>query len=369
MSVQSKNRGPNRQLNCLQLIPEVVRQLYYETMVVCLNNALEKVEAILGRRTEEKICSPPLQTATIELMGLVDSYWPQAHSDPTMMAKLSTAAYEFAGMQSLRIPFDICVEAEAIGCEVRMGRGDTPPSIMNPAFTEFDEVLIPHAVLDRGRIPILLKATALLKEKYGDSLPIYTMMVGPITLLGFLVGIEKTLYTLSTQPHTLKDALNMVVQFNIDYANTLLDENNCFLTIVDPVSSGDLLAAEHFAEHVLPCYRKFRERVKGKTILHICGNTNPLLRYMPETGFEAFSFHGPEVEVKVARRIIGDRMALVGNLPTGTLLRYSSPLAVQRHSRKALQDGVDILAPACGFHPLTPLANMKAMVRAVEKYA
>jgi [methyl-Co(III) methanol-specific corrinoid protein]:coenzyme M methyltransferase len=285
-----------------------------------------------------------------------------------MMAKLSTAAYEFAGIKSLRIPFDICVEAEAIGCEVRMGRGDTPPSIMNAAFTEFDELRIPQGVLGNGRIPTLLKANALLNDKYGDSLPIYTMIVGPMTLLGFLVGIEKTLYTLSTQPHILKDALDKVVQFNIDYAKTLLDENDCFLVIVDPVASGDLLAAEHFAEHVLPCYRKLRQQVKGKIILHICGNTNPLLRYLPETGFEAFSFHGPEVEVRVAKKIIGDKMALVGNLPTGTLLRYSSPLVVQRHSTKALQDGVDILAPACGFHPLTPLANMKVMVRAVEKF-
>ncbi len=61
-------------------------------------------------------------------------------------------------------------------------------------------------------------------------------------------------------------------------------------------------------------------------------------------------------------------MALVGNLPSATLLRYSTPTIIQARSLKALQDGVDILAPACGFHPHTPLANMKAMVRAVDKY-
>jgi [methyl-Co(III) methanol-specific corrinoid protein]:coenzyme M methyltransferase len=334
-----------------------------------MRDALEIAEEILGRRTGEKICSSPLQTATLETMGLVDSYWPQAHSNPEMMARLSSAAYECAGIQSLRIPFDICVEAEAMGCEVRMGRADTPPSVMNPAFTEFDELKIPSSVQDRGRIPTILKATKLLKERYGNSTPIYTMLVGPITLLGFLVGIEKTLYALSTQPHVLRNALDAVVQFNIDYANALSDEGNRFVLIADPVASGDLLAGEHFVTHILPCYQRIRRHVRARTILHICGNTNPLLRHLPETGFEAFSFHGPEVEVRDARRMVGDKMALVGNLPSGTLLRYSNPSLIRSRSIKALQEGIDMLAPACGFHPLTPLANMKAMVGAVEKFA
>src|SRR5712692_2348250 len=145
-----------------------------------MRNAVERVEAILGRSTGEKACSSPLQTATLELMGLVDTYWPQAHSDPDMMARLSAAAYEFAGIPSLRIPFDICVEAEAIGCEVRMGRADTPPSITNPAFTEFDDLEIPNSVQERGRVPTMLTATKRLHGRYGNSIPIYAMVVGPM---------------------------------------------------------------------------------------------------------------------------------------------------------------------------------------------
>ena len=124
----------------------MLQWLSFGTGSILVTNALEKVEAILGRRTKEKICSSPLQTATLELMGLVDSYWPQAHSDPEMMANLSAAAYEFAGMESLGIPFDVCVEPEAIRCEVSMGRADAPPSIINPAFTEFVELKISRTV-------------------------------------------------------------------------------------------------------------------------------------------------------------------------------------------------------------------------------
>ncbi len=339
-------------------------------MPAMLKSPLEKVERILKTRGNAgKICSSPLQTATVELMGVVDTYWPDAHFDANKMAKLSTAAYEIAGIEGLRVPFDIGIEAEAFGCEVKIGRADIPPSIMNPAFAEFEELHIPRSIQEKGRIPTLLRAIRVLKEKYGDILPIYPMIIGPISLLGFLVGIEKTLYTLSTEPDALKGALDQVTQFNIDLANTTVEEGNGFLCIADPVASGDLVAAEHFAEHILPHYQRIRQRVHGLIILHICGNTNPLLPQLPDTGFEAFSFQGPEVEVKDAKKVLGGKMALVGNLPNETLLRFRSPRAVMNGSIKALEDGVDILAPACGFHPLTPLQNMKAMVRAVEKFA
>lgn len=331
---------------------------------------IEKVEKILKERGNAgNVCSSPLQTATVELMGAVDTYWPDAHSDPQKMAKLSAAAYELAGIEGLRVPFDICVEAQALGCEVRVGRADIPPSIMSPALAEFEELDIPHGIEEKGRIPTLLRAIRLLKEKYGQLLPIYPMIIGPITLLGFLVGIEKTLYTLSTQPDALRSGLDQVTEFSIGLANILLREGNGFLCIADPVASGDLVAAEHFAEHIVPCYKRIKQQVRGLVILHICGNTNPLLSHLPETGFEGFSFQGPEVEVKDVKKVLSGKMALVGNLPNETLLRFGTPRAITYRARKALEEGVDILAPGCGFHPLTPLPNMKAMVRAVETFA
>ncbi len=36
--------------------------------------------------------------------------------------------------------------------------------------------------------------------------------------------------------------------------------------------------------------------------------------------------------------------------------------------KKALDDGIDILAPSCGLAPLSPIANIKAMVEARNEY-
>ncbi len=61
-------------------------------------------------------------------------------------------------------------------------------------------------------------------------------------------------------------------------------------------------------------------------------------------------------------------MLLVGNIPTYDTLLFGTPERVREESLNALEDGVDILAPACGVPVQTPTENLKSMVRAVEEF-
>lgn len=57
----------------------------------------------------------PLQTGTVELMESCGAYWPRVHSDSELMAMLSYEAHRVIGFESIRVPFDINVESEAVG--------------------------------------------------------------------------------------------------------------------------------------------------------------------------------------------------------------------------------------------------------------
>lgn len=301
-------------------------------------------------------------------MGAIDVYWPEAHSSPEGMAKLSHAASRLVGVQGMRIPFDLCVEAEALGCSVKLGSIDSPPSIITTAFGDFQQLTIPKNALSEGRIPCVVKACELIRERHGDTLPVYVMIVGPLTLLGFILGIEKTLLSMITEPEHVKQALLEVTQFSTDYANIILEKSGGFLLIADPVASENLVAPEQFREFVLPAYQRLKSHVKGTIILHICGNADRLLPIIASTHFEGFSFHGPDLKPSRVKEGLGENMALFGNVPTDNPLRWGTPMDVMKESLNSLKDGVDVLAPACGVHPLTPLPNLKAMVSAVEKY-
>ncbi len=70
-----------------------------------------------------------------------------------------------------------------------------------------------------------------------------------------------------------------------------------------------------------------------------------------------------------ARKIVGDDIALVGNVSTKKTLPFGKPEDVRAEALKALEAGVDILAPGCGIPPITPIQNIVALVEAAREFA
>jgi [methyl-Co(III) methanol-specific corrinoid protein]:coenzyme M methyltransferase len=128
------------------------------------------------------------------------------------------------------------------------------------------------------------------------------------------------------------------------------------------------MSRKYFERYAMPAYQRMRKKISRPVILHICGNTKDFLDLFPLTGFEGFSFEGPAVPVKAVRQNIGETMAVVGNIPTHDLLLFGTPDKVMEASLQALDDGVDLLAPACGIPLHTPVETLKSMVKAVEEF-
>jgi [methyl-Co(III) methanol-specific corrinoid protein]:coenzyme M methyltransferase len=56
------------------------------------------LKALEGKEVDKiPVCSVT-QTGIVELMDKVGASWPEAHSDPELMAKLAIANHEFSGL-------------------------------------------------------------------------------------------------------------------------------------------------------------------------------------------------------------------------------------------------------------------------------
>ena len=55
-------------------------------------------------------------------MDEVGAAWPEAHTNPELMAKLAIANYELSGLEAVRLPYCLTVLGEAMGCEINMDR-------------------------------------------------------------------------------------------------------------------------------------------------------------------------------------------------------------------------------------------------------
>jgi [methyl-Co(III) methanol-specific corrinoid protein]:coenzyme M methyltransferase len=325
------------------------------------------IEILENNKAESPVCSSPVVTVTLEQMDMVGSHYPEALYNPHLMGKLAEAAHTIIGFEGMRIPFDLCVEAEAFGCEIKAPSRDTPPSVIGPAFKAPDQFHIPWDVFQKGRFNTILEAVSWLKGRYEDKTPIYVGITGPFTLAGHLCNVNKLLRLIIKNPDELRRILDSVADFCTEYANKLLKAGGDVVVVIDPTASGDLISEKSFETFLCPVYQKMHKKIAGNVILHICGNTRRLLSLIPDTGFEGFSFEGPAVDVKTAKKALGSRTALVGNIPTRTLL-LGTPEQVKHEVKVALEDGIEILAPACGIPMHAPTQNLKAMVSTVKEY-
>ncbi|KYH36257.1 MAG: Methylcobalamin:coenzyme M methyltransferase, methanol-specific, partial [Candidatus Hecatellales archaeon B24] len=218
-----------------------------------LNPRDRVLNALTGRSVDRIPVTAVTQTGTVEFMEATGARWPEAHSNPELMVKLALAAYELAGLETARIPFGLTVLADALGAEVNMGTIDRQPSVReHPYSSGLSEFKIPENLLELKRIPVVLEAVHLLKEKVGGSLPVIVGFEGPATLAGHLLGIERMAIWTRKKPEEVKKALEAATEVTIRYAEALVEAGADVIVPCDPSASSDIFSPRDFEAVIKP---------------------------------------------------------------------------------------------------------------------
>jgi len=332
------------------------------------------LDALHGNPVDRTPVCSVTQTGTVELMDLTGAAWPASHSDPEKMAALALAGHEIAGLEAVRYPYCLTVLAETMGCSVRMGTKDIQPSVLSHPFSEGpDKLKVPETLLEKGRIPTVLKATEILAARTGgktgkEEIPLIAGMEGPLTVFTHLAEVKNYLIWTIKKPDYVNAFMETCTEICIEYANALFDCGADALSMPDGGIIGSRMMPPSVLENsVIPFYKRLCKKVKGPVILHICGDVGDSLGTLSECGFEAISIE-EKVNIKAAKEAIGGRARLIGNVSPSRTLLFGTPEDVKAEAKQCLFDGVDILAPGCGIAPRTPLANIKALVEARDEW-
>jgi [methyl-Co(III) methanol-specific corrinoid protein]:coenzyme M methyltransferase len=315
------------------------------------------------------VCSVT-QTGTVELKKMAGSYWPQANYDAEKMATLALAGYEIAGFENVRCPFCTTVLAETLGCTVAEGSIDIQPYVTDfPCKKKADvkNITVPDLLLESRRTSVVLDTVGILKEKVGEDVPVVAGLVGPAGLASMLAGMRNYLMWFVTNPEVLEELMGTLTDVCIEYANELLERGADAVTLIDSEAGPDIIAPDMFQASVFPLYKKFCREVKGLRILHMCGDATAVLDPLADAGFEGISIE-EKVEVSFAKKIVGNRVRLIGNVSPSNTLLTKGPEEIIIEATACLEDGIDILAPGCGLAPQTPLENIKALIKARDIY-
>ncbi|WP_292486905.1 methylcobamide:CoM methyltransferase MtaA [Methanohalobium sp.] len=327
------------------------------------------VNCLKGKKVDFIPALSVTQTATVELMRMTDSEWPEAHSDPEKMVKLAVGGHEIAGLEAVRYPFCLTVLAEAMGCEVNMGAMDIQPSIVsNPYSNTSDIPQIPDDLEKRGRIPVMLEVAELIRYELDENVPIIAGLVGPATLTAHLMGTSNFLIGLIKKPEYVRQFLEASTDICIRHANNLLEHGADVVCVPDGTAGPDLIDPAMFESFIKPEYQRFCRNVKGFKVSHMCGDIDAVLEPLSECGFEGISVEEKIIDLQAAKEILGDKSKLIGNVSTSGTMLMRSYDDVKNEAKNCLEEGVDILAPGCGIAPNTPLKNIKALVDARDEY-
>ncbi len=332
-------------------------------------------ERVLGLLKKEKIdrvpCFSGMGNVTVEGMKKYNIKFAEVHKNAEDMAKLAASTYKLYGYECAVVPFDLCLEAEALGSEINwyahVEDNILYPTIKTKLVKAGDEVNIPDDLEERGRLPMIKEVIGLLKDDIGDEVPIGSYVLGPFTLAGQIMDLNELLKISFKRPDDVNRILTGLVDVATRVAKLEKEAGADYITIREMGAPSDVISPRMFKTLVQPHLIKTIEGIEAPRILHICGNTNPIVELMNECGADAISVDQKNDLVQT-RQKIGDDTILLGNLDPYNVLVQGTVQDVENAVKDVIEKGVNGIWPGCDIWPDVPPENMKALVEATEKY-
>jgi uroporphyrinogen decarboxylase len=302
--------------------------------------------------------------------------------DPGVMADTLLRARELCGFDGLYVSRDNWVYHQALGGELSFPEDDESYSKqpLLGSVREFRKLAVPDPESAPGMRTLLEAARRVMREAGNRYYVQANIDTGPFSLAAVLLGAQEFLLDLATEnERDLHELLGFCSEVVVAYGRAMIRTGVHGIQFGD--STASLISPGHYARFVLPYQARVLEALGAAGApdgtgaggscdlwIHICGKTDhllPLLRDLPFQGFEVDA----KVDMRTARELLGERIALKGNLDT-TFLLTRTPQEVHQACLEIIRSGPFetglILSPGCGVPRMTPLENLRAMVRACE---
>jgi [methyl-Co(III) methanol-specific corrinoid protein]:coenzyme M methyltransferase len=160
---------------------------------------------------------------TTEGLKALGQKFAATHLDAKMMAAAAASTYKLFGFECAVAPFDLCIEAEAMGCEINVYAHSEDllyPTIKKKLIhseAEMD-ITIPSDLTTRGRVPLMVEAIKLIKKDIGGEAAVGSYVLGPFTLAGQVMELNDLLKLSFKKPDKIGKLLDQLSDVIIQVA-------------------------------------------------------------------------------------------------------------------------------------------------------
>jgi uroporphyrinogen decarboxylase len=327
-------------------------------------------------------------TATVPVALIVDSPWLPGY------AGLDTRDYflfpekwldinrgllaRFPGITWLPgfwVEYGMAAEPSAFGARLRF-YPDRPPSV-EPVVTDlgFWADVKPANPREDGLMPLVLRRYQAAEERL-QAEGLGARMVasrGPMTVASWLAGITPLMTEIATRPAMVAGILESVTTTIIRWLHAQLDtlrQPEGILLLDDVVG---MVSKRHYETLVHPHLRRIFDEFDG--LVRVYHNDTPCLHLatsLAQANFDVFNF-SHEVDVATLKARMGQRVALMGNVPPLDVGVRGTPADVARWAQTCLEKGAAggglILSFGGGVSPDTPPENIDALYQVARTWS
>ncbi len=323
--------------------------------------------ALQGQSCDRTPLISPVSLANTDCMRHARAWFPYANTNPQKMAELAQTSFTVLQFDSIMPYFGMTHELGALGCQIHWGGSEQFSAVYGGTLPSLDAFRMPVNYLDSKPIRVILDAIALLKARHGQQAAIIGKIIGPLSLMFYLFGIQNMLNALILEPETTAQLLDAFKELCIAFAVAQIEAGADMITVSED-AAGEMISREGYRKLVMDTERQIFRALQGDTFVtfHLSGNIMDRADLFRDTGFHALSFDSRN-DLPRLRAMTGDMKLIGGVNNPGTLLNGSRE-QIAKEVFYALDNGVDLVAPECAIPLRVPNRNLLAMRDAVLQY-
>ena len=348
------------------------------------------MNSLINDRLIRALLRQPVDTTPVWIMRQAGRYLPEYRAtrkkagDFLTLCKTPELACEVTLQPLDRFDLDAAIlfsdiltipDAMGLGLEFKEGEG---PEFSNPvkSISDVRQLSIPDP---HGELRYVIDAVALIRRELDGRVPLIGFSGSPWTLATYMVegrsskDFSKIKGLLYNEPATLEQLLEVVGASVTGYLNAQIAAGAQVVMIFD--TWGGTLTPELYRRYSLaPMAEIVAQLDRGEgdqrvPVILFSKGANHSLTEIAVSGADAVGLDWT-VNIRVAKELVGDKVALQGNLDPAVL--YSSPSAIEKEVKKILFDyGMPtghVFNLGHGIHPGIDPENVKTLVECVHQY-
>jgi uroporphyrinogen decarboxylase len=271
--------------------------------------------------------------------------------------------------------YGMCTEPSAFGTKLVWTVNDFPHPVKLPLTAEAISTLAKPNVETDGLLPFVIRRMARYEDKLKENGCHYRFATsrGPLNIASFLFGTTDFMLALAITPDEAQKALTVITDFVIDWLSLQYEKfpgiDGVFL--LDDIVG--FLGQPDFETFVLPHLKRVYHTFNPKVgFFH---NDAPGLitaAYLKEIGINLFNFSFSH-PIDEMRRLAGDSVTLLGNLPPRDVLAMGTPADVEAgviSMMRSVSDGKRIIwSCGGGMPPDASTENLRTFITTVRNYS